>query len=266
MLGDGSFWRSSIHVHSGADRLVLSQGPSVMMQIIVWLLLIVLAFGWLATIGGFLTTQPQHLVCDRAAGTCTLNDRPLAPLADVTGAILERNWTRANGEFWGVVLKMRDGSKRDAFTQRAQSKKSVAEYRAAVDAIRAFLTNPAQTRLDTTYVYRTSVMEDVLGVVRGLVLAVFAVVLVATWNRSSYTFDRGTGKVTASSKAFLRRAKTTQAQIVAIGERSSEPWHYLQLALADGTRIDAVQSKRGAVDPLLAQVAQITGKPLETRR
>ena len=265
LLGDSGFWTSSIHVHAGPDRLVLSQGPSVMMHIIVWLLLFIVAFGWLATIGGFVTTQPQHLVCDRAAGTCVFNDRPLVPLGDVTGAVLERNWSRANGESWGVVLKMRDGTKRDAFTQRAQNKNSVAEYRAAVDAIRAFLANPAQTRLDQTYVYRTSVMEDVLGVVRGVILAFFAVGLILVWSKKSYTFDRAAGKVTASSKGFLQRAKTVELpldRIDAVIDRRMNVSRYLELSVGGGERVTVAQSKGNGIDRLLAPVTQITGKPL----
>src|SRR6516165_5554269 len=123
LLGDSGFWTSSIHIHASPDRLVLTQGPSVMMQIIVWVVLFIIAFATVAFIAVALATNSQHLVCDRSTGACLYGDRPLAQIADIKAVHMDRQWSRANGTFWGIVIELKDGRKVHPYTYAAQEKR-----------------------------------------------------------------------------------------------------------------------------------------------
>ena len=270
VMGDGSFLQRPIQIQAGVDQLVLSQGPTTLLQIAVWAMLFLAVFGGIAAFGLMFGTQTQRLVCDRATATCQLNDRPLTPLARITGAELRRTWSRANGTFYEVVLVLADGTRLDACTQSAQSDPSVAEYQATVDALRAFLAHPSEGRLDRSFVYRASLQEKLLMAIRTLVMVGIAAVLIFLWSRSSYTFDRKSCKMTATIKRFLVPAKTREIgfdRIVAIGDRRNEAGRGVDVRLADGSRIPLLFARKEAVtDSLLAQLQEILGKSVEERR
>jgi hypothetical protein len=215
LLRDASAWRRPIEIGDDGGRLVLEQRPTLAMRAAVWLLICTCAFMALFVGGMFFGSQAQRLVCDRGNGACELNGRSLVAVDQVKGAELGTYWNRSSGHFKTVTLLLRDGSKLDAITQGAQSDRSVAEYRAAVEAIRGFVADPARPRLDVTYTYRASVGEKIFSLV-GFVVISFAVwIVVATTRRHRWLFDAG--ELVVTSKPLFGRATTSRIPLAQIG-------------------------------------------------
>lgn len=269
VLGDRSFLQGPVQMQEGGDTLTLSQRPTLFLRLLTWGVLFLTAFGSLATGGMMLGDQAQQLVCDRGDGTFRLNGNPVAPLADVAGAELQKNWSRAEGHSYKVVLILKDGTRRDACFQSAQSDASVAEYQAMVDAVRKFLADPSQRRLDRTFIYRAGVMEIVLMVFRTLVMIAVAAVLIRLGRRHGYAFDRKAGRMSATIKGFLGRTRRNEAgfdQVAAVEDRQGGAIRGIALRFVDGSRVPIWLGRAGAVPGTLpAQLGEILGKPVEQR-
>jgi len=142
-----------------------------------WVALLCVLFSALFVCGMLFGSQAQRLVCDRHNGSCEVNGVRLVYVDEIKGAELRTYWMRSSGHFKMVTLVLRDGRRVDASTQGAQSDRSVAEYAAAVDAIRKFLADPTAPRLDVTYTYRASLGEKIFSVIGFVVLLFVALLL-----------------------------------------------------------------------------------------
>lgn len=150
--------------------------PTLLVRAGYWVALFCVLFAALFVGGMFFGSQAQRLVCDRQKNSCELNGVSLVAVDRVKGAELRTFWMRSSGHFKMVTLILTDGKRLDASTQGAQSDRSVAEYAAAVDAIRAFVADPAAARLDVTYTYRASLGEKIFSII-GFVVLVFVALL-----------------------------------------------------------------------------------------
>jgi len=200
VLGGGSSWfRGGVHIERSADRLVLEQGPSMFVKIVV------IAWPLLLLLGAYLCyrvlfKQPSTtFACDRASGTCSLDgsSEQMPALADITGAEIEVIHRSRQGDFRFINLLLKDGKKKTLSQDGAQRADSVASYKAAVAAIEKFLADPSQAKLETSFIYHASLWEKFWNVSTWLGAAmVYALVLGVAMTRT-YTFDRTAKKLIA---------------------------------------------------------------------
>jgi hypothetical protein len=263
IMGGASWWRAPIALADGVDRLVLTQGPTWIFKIVVFGVAFIGLFGAVATVGLLFGSQPTRLVCDRTAGTCTQNGIALVPLAEIAGVELRKYHVTKQGDFYAVALQLGDGSTRDVGGQGAQSPRSIAEYRASVEAMRAFLANPGQARLDTTFTYYASVWERVRMVVLSVMFLPIAVLLIFMTSTTSYTFAGG--KIVASTTGPLRSASTEVlpfARVTAIADHLHAGRRQIALVLDDGSRLLLVDAA-DAPEALVGRLRQLLGKPVQ---
>jgi len=264
-LGD----RGSIKVRAEADQLVLSERPRLRYLVTFFLVALFATPIVVGGIAGLFANQPQHLICDRARDTCERDGVTLAPLHDIAGAELTEREVRgtrtALGYFQSVTFVLRDGTHLRASSMEAQSTSSTAEYRAAVDAIRKFLANPSQSRLETTFEYRPSWSERIYLAATSAMPLCFLVAMLSLWPGSSYVC--GQGLVIAKNGPRFGKKLTYELpidQIAVIGDRRSEIARGIDLQLIDGNRILIAHSRHGRIpDSLLPNLQKVLEKPIE---
>ena len=263
-LGD----HGAIKVRAGDDELVLLERPRLLYLIALGLVALVALPIFLGGVVSLFATHSQHLVCDRHRDVCERDGVAIALLHDVSGAELTERAVRsgggryAMGYFKSVTLVLRDGSRKNASDAEVQSDASVAEYRAAVDAIRAFLANPSQQRFETTFTYRPSWSERIYTVCTCTLPLLFVMSLLALWPASSYTFVQGT--MSAKNGKRFGKKLTYQLpieEIAVIGDRDGRG---IDLQLGDGSRILLAHVRHGHLPKaLLPAVEKALGKPVE---
>jgi hypothetical protein len=207
-------------------------------------------------------TQTTTFTCDRASGKCQLDgDASNIPeLADIASVELEVTHENRQGDFRWVTLVRKDGTKKPLSPQGAQLESSVAEYTAAVEAIRKFLADPAAPKLETSFTYRASLAEKVYIVATFLGgLMVMAVMLILQ-NTVTYTFDKGSGKATLAQHRPLFGGSEREIafdQITAISKGAG-----VDLVLADSSRVTIASGSDVAT--VAAKLHDVTGKPVES--
>jgi len=210
--------QSPIQIEETADRVVATLRPMRLVRIAALALLAFCAFDAQSVYDMLFGSHSQHLVCDRHTGRCELNGDEIAIVDELKDAELSTDSMHRSGHFAGgskiVTLILRNGTRPDASTQGAQSARSIAEYRAVVQAIRAFIADRAQPRLDLTYVYRPSLYEKIWAVFFFFVLAFITALVVRAWRTRHVVIDRATGHAVITSRPLLRRA-TTQERTIA---------------------------------------------------
>ena len=261
-LGD----HGAIKVRAGADELVLSERP----RLRFWIAFVLIALVALPITGGgyvsLFVSHSQHLVCDRQRDLCERDEVAIAPLHEVTGAELTERAVRGSrtalGYFKSVTLVLRDGTRKKASDAEVQSTSSVAEYQAAVDALRAFLANPSQPRLETTFTYRPSWSERIYIVATSTMPLLFVISLLSLWPGSSYTFVQGM-IVAKNGRRFGKKLtyELSMADVSVIGDRDGKG---VDLQLGDGNRILLAHVHHGHVPRVLLPALQkMLGKPVE---
>ena len=258
----------SIRVRQGTDELVLSERPR--LRFLVGFVLVALVAA--PIVGGgcasLFATNSQHLICDRQRDTCERDAVAIAPLHDVAGAELTERAVRSSGGrvalgyFKSVTLVLRDGTRKNASGAEVQAASSVAEYQAAVDGIRAFLANPSQPRLETTFTYRPSWSERIYTVVTMMLPFCFVLALLSMWPGSSYTFVQGM-MIGKHGKRFGKKLTYELAtdEIAVIGDRDGRA---VDLQLGDGSRILLAHLRHGRLPAaLLPSLQKALGKPIE---
>ena len=134
-------------------------------------------------------SEPQRFVCERHSGRCELNGDQITIVDELKDAGLGTDRTPRSGRGKKVELVLHNGSRFFLDTPGAHSERSIAEYRAAAQAIRAFIADRAQPRLDVTFVYRASLSEKIWAVIAFAVLLLATLFMVALtralWRRAS---------------------------------------------------------------------------------
>jgi hypothetical protein len=138
----------------------------------------------------------------------------------------------------------------------------VASYRAAVEALNAFLADPRRLELETSFTYKAGVVKTLRGVgtfAGGLFVLGMLVLLFPTYVS---TFERG--RVVLASRSLLRRSRyeATADEIAAVVERQGPRARALGLELRDGSTVVVVHAPCGAPEPLAARLAEVLAKPL----
>jgi hypothetical protein len=258
--------RGAIKVLAGDDELVLSERPRL------WLLLAFVLVALLAApmvvggLSGLVAYYPQHLVCDRTRDICERDDVPIAPLHDVASVELTERAVRSGrtalGYFKSVTLVLHDGTRKNASDAEAQADSSVAEYSAAVDAIRAFLSDPSQQRVETTFTYRPSWSERLYSAIGSMTPVCFVLALFSLWPGSSYTFIPVQGTIIAKNGKRFGKKLTFELpmdEIANIGDRGRA----VDLELLDGSRILLARVRHGRLPAMLLPTLQkVLGKPI----
>jgi hypothetical protein len=145
-----------------------------------------LTWGWCAVIaiaawmaysqvaGSVVTT----LTCDRASDTCKLSggtQRAVPGPSKIKAARLEGHWIHHEGEGWDIYLDDEAINPQIALDDHAH-----ADYQRFVDAVNAWLKDPAQPRLVASFTYTASRGEKIqaIAILVGTIgVLVFLVVL-----------------------------------------------------------------------------------------
>jgi len=264
VLGGGSSWfRGSLDIQSGVDRLVLVQGPSTFVKIATYGFALLLVIGVWLCYRTLFTTQTTTFTCDRASGKCELDgdSRNLPALADIASAELDTSHENRQGDFRWVTLVKKDGTKKNISPQGAQLESVVAEYKASVEAIQKFLADPSAPKLETKFTYRASLAEKVYIVMTfaGGLLVMGALLIL--WNTRTFTFDKSSGKATlVDSRPLFGGNERDVAfdKITSIASGTS-----VELVLADNSKV-AVASGDD-IASIADKLHELTGKPINAR-
>src|SRR5258706_10985619 len=134
-------FQGPIEIQQSIGKLVITQGPSNLIRFITygWPLIILIAA--IVSYSRFFGSKTTKLTCVRATKSCELSggSRRSLSLDDIKGVELENYYQHKDGDFKAVTVLLKDGTKERLSPNGAREESSVAEYRAAVEAIRSFL-------------------------------------------------------------------------------------------------------------------------------
>ena len=213
-------------------------------------------------------SHTTHFTCDRGSGICAVDGNPkgVPLLANITRAAMDHDFNRRDGANWGIDLVISDGKKYAIEQQRAIKASVIADYRQTAKAINAFLADPGQQKLDTSFTYRAGVSE----IVTSVFFLIFGVVTLGIgsllWTRRTYVFEPG--KVTVRLRGPILRGTEEIAadRITTIVDRQVPSGRILALNLTDASSIQVLQAGANEcllTGPLAKELAVLLGKPLE---
>lgn len=210
-----------------------------------------------------------RFTCDRAAGTCEIDGRTrdVPRLADIVSAKMDRDFNRRDGVNWGIDLVTREGKPYAIDAQRAIDGAVVAEYRATVKTINAFLATPAQKTLDTSFTYRAGVWEKIQSLVMEFSAIVILIAGYSLWTKTTYIFEPDRVTLVRRWAIESTTEELAAVNIARITNRSAIDGRHLELQLHDRGRFTVVQTSReNTVDmkALGEELSECLGKPLES--
>lgn len=267
---DGAILKTPMEVHKDTGRIVVIQKTRLWFRMAVWFGVLIVALHPFMIYSEIFTVQTSHFTCDRESGACSLNGRTeeIPRLAEITRAQINRAFNRRDGTNWGIDLITRDGRKHSIEVQRAIKDSTIADYRAAVKAINAYLANPSEKNLDATFTYVAGLSEILMSC---FYLVFFSVVLffaLLQWNKRVYTFEPG--KITLESSGLLQRdsQEIGAGRIAAVVRRVAAKGAFVELKLVDDGGSTLLLFAGNASDssktvPLAAELAGFLGRPLE---
>jgi hypothetical protein len=254
---------------SGPDRLTVRQRPRRLVRVALygWILVTVAlaAVAW-----STFRTRTTTFRCDRANGICDLDGSPERQprVDDIGSAELRQHVVHKRGLLHSITLHLRDGSTRDIDPGGAQETSAIASYRSAVAAINAFLADPSQPRLDTSFIHRASTSEKLWRVVELIVALVLLAIALFLWTSTTVTFDRS-GTISLATRGPLRRSRRaiSTADIAAVADRPLPRGRALALHMVDRSIIPlfviaAPPPPPPPGDALGQEIAELIGKPL----
>src|SRR5262245_14498 len=259
VLGGGTSWfRSPVEVQRSVDRLVLEQGPSTFIKLVMYGLALLLPLGLYLCYRTLFTTQTTTFACDRATGKCTLdgNAAGMPALADIKDVELEKTWAARQGDFYWITLRLKDGGKQKITPQGAQQKEVVAQYRAALDKIKSFLADSAAPRLETSFTFRSSLGQKFYTVTNVLGGASFLFMLLPLNATSTFTFDKNAAKATFDTRTPVLGTKHRDVAFADIQSIDESKGVALKLASSE-----TVVVWTGADAELAGRIAELVGKP-----
>jgi len=265
----GAIMTARMKIHKNDGKIVLSQKTRLWFRaaVCVWASVVLTTPFWIYWV--LFNSQTTRFTCDRGDGVCAVDGRTqgVPRLDDLARAEMDHNWNRRDGVNWGINLVTRDGKKYRIEQQRAIKDSVVADYRAAVKAINAYLHDPAQQKLEVSYTYWAALSEKL----QSIFYLFFGVgTLLVGWNlwrRRVYIFEPG--KITVVVRhPFDRETKEYATdRITAIAERQFMNRRFVDLKLDDMSVVRVVEAWREEApftDQVAKELAGILGRPVET--
>ena len=238
----GGFLTAPMNVHKESGRIVLSQKTRIWFRAAVCFWALVALVTLFMLYDQLFLSHTCHFTCDRNTGVCAINGqtRGIPKLADIRRAEMDRGWNGRDGRNWGINLVTADGRKHPIEEQRAIKVSVVAEYRATVNAINAYLADPGHQKLDTAFTYIASLGEKVVTVFYLLVEVVTVYFCLLRWSEQIYTFEPG--RITVAVRGPIRRTRQEidSDRVAAIIDRQVVNSRFIELSLADGSLIAIV--------------------------
>jgi hypothetical protein len=265
----GTAFRTPMKIQKQAGRIILVQKTRLWFRAAVCFWATVVLMMPFMLYSDFFSSQTTRFTCDRGTGDCAVNGRTkeVPRIADITRAQMDRDFSRRDGTNWGIDLITRDGKKHSIEEQRAIRDSVVADYRATVKAINAYLADARQQKLDTSFTYRAGVWEKIQSVFYLFFGAGTLLVAWNLWTKRMYAFEPA--KVTvAVLHPFQREMRDIAAgRIAAIMDRQFFNRKVVELKLDDAstiTIVDAAGTEVAMADQLAKELAQVLGKPLQS--
>jgi hypothetical protein len=264
----GAILTAPMEIHKESGRIVLSQKKRIWFRAAVcfWALAVLSILFMLYD--ELFQTHTWHFTCDRGTGVCAIDGqtRDIPKLADIKRAEMDRGWNRRDGRNWGINLVTADGKKHSIEEQRAIKDSVIADYRATVKAINAFLANPGQQKLDTAFTYVASLSEKLVSAYYLLFGLVALYGGLRAWTKTVYSFEAG--KITAVVRGPILRTRQEidAGWIAAIIDRQVANSRFIELSLTDGSLIAIVTmgSMETAMSASISmEIAGLLGKPVQ---
>ncbi len=258
-LGGGSSWfRGSLELQQSVDRIVLEQGPSTLLKIAMYTSPLLIVLGVYFCYAAFFVAKTTTFTCDRASGKCELDGKSEAvpSLSKIVGVELENQHRDRQGDFKFIKLVLGDGGKQYLSNDGAQRAEVVAEYRAAVDAIQAFLADPSRPKLETSWTYRASTWEKVYNVGMLVGALFFMAVVLGLANTRIYTFERG--KVTLRDHRPVFGTSRRELAANEIARVTDGP--AIELVLTDGSKVPILTGEDERAGAIVEQARKLLGK------
>lgn len=266
---EGAILNAPMKIHHESGRIILVQKTRLWFRAVVSFWAMVVLMTPFMLYSEIFTSQTTRFECDRGTGFCAVDGRTkdVPRLADLTRAQMDHDFNRRDGANWGISLVTRDGKKHSIEEQRAIKDSVIAEYRASVKTINAFLADPTQQKLDTSFTYHAGLSEQLQSVFYlgfGAITLLFAFQI---WTKRLYTFEPG--RVTLITRHPFQRAtrEIPAERIAAVTERQTSIRRAVELKLDDTSTIafvDAGAIESPANHQLAQELANLLGKPLET--
>lgn len=273
-LTEGTFLTAPMKVHKENGRIVLSQKTRLWFRAAVCLWALVVLSTPFIIYSQWFSSQTTHFMCDRGTGMCEVDGRSKnsPPLTDIKQAQVDHNYNRRDGANYGIELITRDGKKYAIEQQRAIKDSVIADYRAAAQAINAYLANPGQQRLDVSFTYVAGLSEKLTSIFYLFFGVAMLAIGLGIWTKRSYVFEHE--KVTLMVSTPLRTFRRAQIEfatqrINAVVDRQVANRRCIEIKV-DDSNIPVVSSPQGAgaseLDGILMDLAGFLGKPIEKGR
>ena len=263
----GGFLTAPMNVHKESGRIVLSQNTRIWFRAAVCFWALVVLGTLFMLYDQLFLSHNWHFTCDRNTGVCAVNGhtRDIPKLADIQSAEMDRGWNGRDGRNWGINLVTTDEKKHSIDEQRAIKASVVAEYRATVKAINAYLADPGQQKLDTAFTYIASLREKVTSVFYLLFEGLTLFLCLSRWSKQIYTFEPGSITVAVRGPFLRTRQEIDSNRITAIIDRQVVNSRFIELSLADGLLIAIVTM--GSMETVMSasismELGGVLGKPV----
>jgi hypothetical protein len=264
----GGLIRAGMKVRKENGRIVLSQTTRFWVYAAVSFWALIVLAGPFMIYSDFFGSQTTHFTCDRGTGVCAVDGRSKdsPPMADIKRAEIDRDFNRRDGANYGITLVARDGKKYRIEQQRAIKSSVVAEYRAAVKTINAYLADPAQQKFDVSFTYSAGWWEKIQSVFYFLVALVFLCVGLMMWSKRRYILERE--KITFLIRGPFQRynQELPTARISAIVDHMVANQRRIDLKVDAYNGIGLVSASAWAaskLDQIALDLAEFLEKPIE---
>lgn len=265
----GTILRGHLEIRREGGRIVLSQKTRLWFRLSVCLWALVVLMTPFMLYDEIANSHTTHFTCDRASGICAVEGNPkgVPRLADITRAVMEHDFNRRDGANWGINLVTSDGKKYAIEQQRAIKDSVIADYRRTAKAINAFLADPGQQKLETSFTYRAGLSE----ILKSVFYLIFGIVTLglglSLWTRRTYTFEPGKVTVRVRGPILRDTEEIANDRITAIADRPVFAGRRLELNLVDTSSLQVLQegaSENSMISSLAKDLAALLGKPLES--
>jgi hypothetical protein len=265
---DGALLTAPMKVHKENGRVILLQKTRLWFRAAVCFWAMVVLLTPFMIYSEWFGSQTTQFTCDRGTGVCEVDGRTkdTPPLADIKSAQIDHASNRRDGPNYGINLVTRDGKKYPIEQQRAIKDSVVADYRATVKTINAFLANPGQQKLDVSFTYVAGLQEKL----QSIFYFFFGIGTLAAglglWTTRRYIFERE--KITLMVGGPLRKRKQefAGARISAVVDHVVVNERRIEVRV-DGDHNIPVASAgpytASLLDPIPMDLAEHLGKPIE---
>jgi hypothetical protein len=259
---------SPFKVHKQGSKVVFSQKTRLWFRAAVCFWATVVFLTPFMIYFNFFSSQTTRFTCDRSTGACEVDGqtRDVPRLGDINRAVLDHDFNRRDGANYGIELITREGKKYPIEQQRAIKDSVIADYRKTVKAINAYVADPTQQKLDTSFTYRAGAWERFQSIFYFLFGVGTLFVAWRLWTTRLLTVEPG--KITIVERhPFNRQTGEIAADRVSgIAFREFSDRRVVELKLDDASTVQVVNAGRMEAlmaDQMARELAGSLGKPLE---